>query len=206
MSIDLFHIQLSISLLSSFLRIFLIPFSQRILYIIQVSLNHLNPTPVVHLRLHLSICSIRHPFWFSMSCNNQSFTIQMFSPHKCGQESGYSTFNAETATFPQIFCAFPHSFQIRKTHPPLLNFLEGSSSCWDINLRYASHIREYFPPQTFLHVLFTYEALCWTFTIYQQSPRTFYCPRIGPWPNILFWALTPTIIIHQLTLSWTLDL
>ena len=79
------------------------------------------------------------------------------------------------------------------TRPPLLSFLEGSSSCWDTNLRYASHVREDFPPRTFLHVLLTYGALCWAFTIYWQSPRTFYCPWMGPRPNILFLALTLTI-------------
>ena len=97
------------------------------------------------------------------------------------------------AAFSYIFCAFPPSFQIHRTRLPLLNFLEDFSSCWDTNLRYASHIREDFPPRTFLHVLLTYRALCWAFTIYWQSPQTFNCPRIGPWPNILFRALTPII-------------
>ena len=117
----------------------------------------------------------------------------MSSSHKCGQESGYSAFNAVAAAFPQIFWAFPPFFQIHRTRPHLLSFLEGSSSCWDTNLRYVSHVREDFHPRTFLHVLLTYRALCWAFIIYWQSPRTFYCPRTGPWHNILFWALTPTI-------------
>ena len=156
-------------------------------------MDHLTPTLVVHLRLHLSICPIRHLFWFSVRCNNQSFTVQMSFPHKCGQKSGYSVFNVVAVAFPYIFCAFPPSFQIHRTRPPLLNFLEDFSSCWDTNLRYASHIREDFPPRTFLHVLLTYGALCWAFTIYWQSPQTFNCPRIGPWPNILFRALTLTI-------------
>ena len=126
----------------------------------------------------------------------------MSSPHKCGQESGYKAFNAVAAAFPQIFWAFPPFFQIHRTHPPLLSFLEGSSSCWDTNLRYASHVREDFPPWTFLHILLTYETLYWAITIYWQSPRTFYCPRTDPWSNILFRALTPTninstIIIHH---------
>ena len=118
----------------------------------------------------------------------------MSFPHKCGQKSGYGVFNAVVAAFSQIFCAFPHSFQIHRKLPPLLNFLEGPFSCWHTNLRYASRIREDFPPRTFLHVLLTYGALCWAFTIYWKSPRTFYCPRTGPWPNILFRALTPTIV------------
>ena len=107
--------------------------------------------------------------------------------------SDLSAFNVMAAAFPQIFWVFPPFFQIHRTRPPLLSFLEGFSSCWDTNLRYASHVKEDFPPQTFLHVLLTYKALCWAFTIYWQSPWTFYCPRTGPWPNILFRALTPTI-------------
>ena len=71
----------------------------------------------------------------------------MSSPHKYGQESGYSACNAVAATFPQIFWAFPPSFQIYRTRPPLLSFLKGSSSCWDANLRYASHVRKDFHPR-----------------------------------------------------------
>ena len=62
-------------------------------------------------------------------------------------------------------------------------------------MRYASRIREDFPPRTFLLVLLNYKALGWAFTIYWQSPRMSYCPRIGPWPNILFRDLTPTIFM-----------
>ena len=77
-----------------------------------------------------------------------------------------------------------------------MSFLEGSSSCWDTDLRYANRIREDFPPQTFLLMLLTYGALGWAFTIYWQSSQMFYCPRTGPWPNILFRAFTPTGIIQ----------
>ena len=61
-----------------------------------------------------------------------------------------------------------------------LSFLEGSSSCWDANLRYDSHVREDFHPQTPLHMLLTYGALCWAFIMYWQSPRIVYCPQTGP--------------------------
>ena len=89
--------------------------------------------------------------------------------------------------------SLPPFFHIHRTHPYLLSFLEGSSSCWDTNWRYASHIREGFPPRTFLQVSLTYEALCWAFTSYWQSPQMFYYPQIVPWPNILFRAFAPTI-------------
>ena len=94
--------------------------------------------------------------------------------------------------FLRYFCTLPPFFHIHKTHPHLLSFLEGSSSCQDINLRYASHIREGFPPRTFLQVSLTYKALRWAFTSYWQYPQTFQCPRTGSWPNILFRAFTPT--------------
>ena len=90
----------------------------------------------------------------------------MYSLHKYGQENGYSAFNAVAAAFPQIFWAFSHSFQIHKAHPPLLSFLEGSSSGWDANLRYASHVRKDFYPRTPLYVLPTCGVLCWAFIMY----------------------------------------
>ena len=87
------------------------------------------------------------------------------------------------------------------TYTLLLSFLKGFSSCWDTDLRYDNHIQEDFPPQTFLHVFLTYVVLCWAFTIYWQSPRTFYCTWTGPWPNILFRALAPTPLkCHHFTL------
>ena len=46
-------------------------------------------------------------------------------------------------------------------------------------------------------MLLTYGALCWAFTIYWQFPRMFYCPRIGPWPNVLFWVLTPIVTFNN---------
>ena len=66
--------------------------------------------------------------------------------------------------FLRYFCALPPFFHIHKTRLHLLSFLKGSSSCWDTNLRYASHIREGFPSRTFLQVSLTYEALRWAFT------------------------------------------
>ena len=119
----------------------------------------------------------------------------MSSPHKCNQESSYSAFNTMAVAFSQIFWALPTFFQIHRTRLPLQSFLEGSSSGWDANLRFASHVREYFHPQTSLHVFLICGALHWTFITYQQSPRTSCCPRIGPWPNILIWASTPALLL-----------
>ena len=38
-------------------------------------LDHLDPTLVDHLNFHLSVCPIRHPFWFSVSCGSQENTV-----------------------------------------------------------------------------------------------------------------------------------
>ena len=40
------------------------------------------------------------PFWPSVSCGSQGNTVQKSSPHKCGQKSSYSAFNAVVAAFP----------------------------------------------------------------------------------------------------------
>ena len=63
-------------------------------------LNHLDPTLVDHPNPYLSTCPIRHPLWFSVSCSSQCSTVQRSSPHKCGQKSSCSAFNAVVAAFP----------------------------------------------------------------------------------------------------------
>ena len=82
-----------------------LPLHKGFFFIIYLFFDHLNPTLVIHLRLHLSVCPIGHVFWFFMSRSNQSLTVQMSFPHKCSQESSYSAFNATAATFSQIFWA-----------------------------------------------------------------------------------------------------
>ena len=52
--------------------------------------------------------------WFFVSCSNQSFTVQMSSPHKCGQESDYSAFNMVVVVFPLIFFCFLPSFMFKR--------------------------------------------------------------------------------------------
>jgi len=81
-------------------KVFSLPSSWGISYIIYLSLDHLDPTLVGHLSLYLSTCPIRHSFWLSVSCDSQGSTVQRSSPHKCGQKSSCSTFNAVVAAFP----------------------------------------------------------------------------------------------------------
>ena len=51
-------------------RVFLALISGEISHIIQLPLDHLHPTLVGHLSLHLSTCPIRHILWFSVSCGS----------------------------------------------------------------------------------------------------------------------------------------
>ena len=193
MSIDLFHIQLSISLLSSFFRIFPIPFHKGF-FILYSSLW-------IILTLHLSF--IWDFTWVSVPLNISSGSLWVvitrvslfrFLLH---MNAVRKVVIVNLMQWQQLFLgSFVLSLLPFKSigHVLLsLNFLEGSSNCWDIDLRYVNRIREDFPPRTFLFMLLTYGALGWAFTIYWQSLRTFYCPWTSPWPNILFRALTPTI-------------
>ena len=90
-------------LLQCFLSVFPIPFSWGFFHILQLLSDHLDPTLVDHLTPHLSAHPIKHPFQPSMSCGSQGSTVQRSSPHKCGQKSSCSVFNAVVAAFPQIF-------------------------------------------------------------------------------------------------------
>ena len=90
-------------LLQCFFLDFLIPSSWRVSYIIQISLDHPDPTFVDRLSLYLSVRPIKHPLWLFMSCSSQGSTVQEYSPHKCGQKSSFGAFNAVVVAFPYIF-------------------------------------------------------------------------------------------------------
>ena len=66
------------SLLSPF---FSVPLSRGLLHIIQALSYHLGPTLVDHPNTHLSICPIRRPYQFFVSCSDQGNTVQGSSPH-----------------------------------------------------------------------------------------------------------------------------
>ena len=103
------RVQVKFLLLQYSISIFPIPSSWEVSYIIQLPLDLLDPMLVDHLSPYLSICPIRHPLWLFMSCDCQGSTVQESSPHKCGQKSSCSAFNAVVAAFPQIFLSFYHS-------------------------------------------------------------------------------------------------
>ena len=68
-------------------------------------LNYLDRTLVHHLSPHLSICPISHLLWLSVNGGGWDCTVQRFSPHKCGQKSCCSAFNAVVVAFNfRYFC------------------------------------------------------------------------------------------------------
>ena len=74
-------------------------FSGRPFTLYSFFLNYPDCTLVHHLSLHLNICPISHLPWLSMNGGGWNCTVQRSSPHKCGQKSCYSAFNAVVAAF-----------------------------------------------------------------------------------------------------------
>ena len=105
-------------LLQCFFPGFPIHLSWRVSYIIQIPLDHLDPTLVDYLSSYLSDCPIKHHFWRSVRCGSQGNTTQGSSPHKCGQKSSCSAFNVMVAAFPQIFLGSPSS-RMSMIHTPI---------------------------------------------------------------------------------------
>ena len=113
--------------------LFLMFYSWRVSHIIQLPLDHLDPTLVDYLSPYLRTCPIKHLLWLSVSCGSQGNTIQRSSPHKCGQKSSCSALNAMVAGFPQIFLGYLHSRMFVR-HVPII----GVS--WRVTLIVGIHI------------------------------------------------------------------
>ena len=90
--------------------------------------NHLDRTLIIHLNLHSSACPIRHFFWLSVHGGGWDCTVQGSSPHKCGQKSCCSTFNAVVAAFLLDISTFLSSSYVLEVHPYCWTFLEGHPS------------------------------------------------------------------------------
>ena len=141
MSIDLFHIQLSISLLSSFFRIFPIPF-HKWFFILYSSLW-------IILTLHLSF--IWDFTWVSVPLNISSgslwvvitrvslfrFLLHMNAVRKVVLVNLMQWQQLFLGSFVLSLLPFKSIGHVLLS----LNFLEGSSNCWDINLRYMPYSR-----------------------------------------------------------------
>ena len=91
-------------------------------------LDHLDRTLIIHLNLHSSACPIRHFLWLSVHGGSWDCTVQGSSPHKCGQKSCYSAFNAVVAAFLLDISTFLSSSYMLEVHPYCWKFLEGHSS------------------------------------------------------------------------------
>ena len=108
-------ILIAISILSLF---FSSP-SWKVSCIIQLPLDHLDHALVDHLSPYLSVCPIRHPLWLFVSCGSQGSTVRGSSPHKCGQKSSCSAFNAVVENFFQIFLSSHHPYTFMM-HVPII--------------------------------------------------------------------------------------
>ena len=107
--------------------------SWEVSYIIQLPHDHFDPTLIDHLSLYLSTCPIRHPLQLFVNYGCQGSTIQGFSPHKCGQKSSCSTFNAMVAAFHQIFLSSHH-------HCTLMMHVSVTRASWNVTLIIRIHI------------------------------------------------------------------
>ena len=104
-------------------------------------LNHLDRTLVSHSNLHSSTCPIRHLLWLFVSCSDWDYTVQGFSPYKCGQKSCCSVLNAVLTAFLLDIFAFLSSSYTLEVHPYRWKFLEGRLSYLSTHLTNIHLIR-----------------------------------------------------------------
>ena len=108
--------------------IFSIPPLWRIFYIIYTFLGHLYRTLVYHLNLYSSICLIKHLPYLFVNGSGWDYTVQRSSPHKCGQKSRCSSFNAVVTAFPLDISVFLSSLYVLEVYPHRWRLLEGHPS------------------------------------------------------------------------------
>ena len=101
-------------------------------------LYHLDHPLVHHLNLYSSICLIKHLLWLSVNGSGWDYTVQRSSPHKCGQKSCCSAFNAVVAAFPLDISVFLSSPHVPEVYPHHWKLLEGHLShpgAWSTDIR-----------------------------------------------------------------------
>ena len=87
------------------LSLFRSPLSGRAFTLYSFFLHYPARTLVHYLSLHLSMCPISHLLWLSVNSGGWNCTVQRSFPHKCGQKSCCSAFNAVVAAFAfRYFC------------------------------------------------------------------------------------------------------
>ena len=83
------------------------PFLRGLSYYIVSFLHYPDRTLVHYLSLHSSICPIIYLLWLSANGGGWNCTVQRSFPHKCGQKSCCSAFNAVVVAFAsRYFCIF----------------------------------------------------------------------------------------------------
>ena len=90
--------------------------------------DYLDRILVIHRNLHLSACPIRHFLWLSVHGGNWDGIVQGSSPHKCGQKSCCSAFNAVIAAFLLDISTFLSSSYVLEVRPYRWTFLESHPS------------------------------------------------------------------------------
>ena len=141
-----------------------LPFSGRSFTLSSFFLNYPDCTLVHHLSPHLSICPISHLLWLSMNGGGWNCTIQRFSPHKCGQKSCCSAFNAVVAAFASRYfciliifaCAWSSSLSLDPLggSPKLPKYLLDWYSLYPRSINSSDYI-----PSFFLYVILHFEPL-----------------------------------------------
>ena len=127
-------------------------------------LNYHDPTLVHHLSSHLSTCPISHLLWLSVNGDGWNCTVQRSSPHKCGQKSCYSAFNAVVAAFASRYfciliifaCAWNSSLSLNPSwgSPRLPKYLFDRYSLHPRSINSSDYI-----PSSFLYVILHSEPL-----------------------------------------------
>ena len=106
----------------------------------------------------MSICPINHLLWLSMNGGGWNCTVQRSSPHKCGQKSCCSTFNAAVAAFASRYfciliiftCAWSSSLSLGPPggSPRLPKYLFDRYSLYPRSIDSSDYI-----PSSFLYVI-----------------------------------------------------
>ena len=140
------------------------PFFGRSFTLYSFFLNYHNCTLVHHLSPHLSICLISHLLWLSMNGDGWNCTIHRSSPHKCGQKSCCSAFNAVVTAFASRYfciliifaCAWSSSLSLDHFggSPRLPKYLLDRYSLYPRSVDSSDYI-----PSSFLYVILHSEPL-----------------------------------------------
>ena len=165
------------------LSLFRSPLSRRAFTLYSFFLHYPDRTLVHYLSLHLSMCPISHLLWLSVNGGGWNCTVQRSSPHKCGQKSCCSAFNAVVAAFASRYfciliifaCAWSSSLSLDPPggSPKLPKYLLDRYSLYPSSINSSNYI-----PSFFLYVILHSEPLL---IIYSSSDVSMFWNRAqGP--------------------------